>query len=136
MIISRSNRGSRYGPFLGQLAAEIDEDRQTLLELMRRLGVGVDHVKVIGGWAAEKVGRLKLNGRVLGYSPLSRVVEIEALTMAVRGKLALWTAMSQLAPTEPRLTAAELNHLAERARRQQDELAKHHRDAVREALGS
>lgn len=115
---------------------EIDEDRQTLLELMRRLEVGVDHVKVIVGWAAEKAGRLKLNGRVLGYSPLSRVVEIEALTMAVRGKLALWTAMSQLAPTEPRLAAAELNHLAERARRQQDELAKHHRDAVREALGS
>jgi hypothetical protein len=30
---------------------------------MRELDVGVDRAKVRGGWAAEKLGRLKLNGR-------------------------------------------------------------------------
>lgn len=28
--------------------------------------------EVLGGWAIEKFGRLKLNGRLLSYSPLSR----------------------------------------------------------------
>ena len=85
-----SNRGSPYGPFLDKLAGEIHEDRESLLEIMRSLQVGVDQVKVSAGWAAEKLGRLKLNGQLLGYSPLSRLVELEALTLGVTGKLGLW----------------------------------------------
>src|SRR5579884_4159682 len=78
-----ANRGSRYGAFLERLAEEIDEDRQTLLEVMDALDVGVDHLKIAGGWTAEKLGRFKLNGRLFGYSPLSRVIEVEALALGV-----------------------------------------------------
>ena len=35
--------------------------------------------KNAGAWALEKVGRLKLNGELTSYSPLSRVVELEGL---------------------------------------------------------
>jgi len=35
---------------------------------MRRLGVGRDQVKIALSWSAEKVGRLKPNGRLLSYS--------------------------------------------------------------------
>ena len=80
-----NNRKSAYGRFLEQLAAEIREDRETLLDIMRSLGVGIDRVKVSAAWAAEKLGRLKLNGRLLGYSPLSRLVgllELEASSVS------------------------------------------------------
>jgi hypothetical protein len=113
-----SNAGTDYGPFLEDLAVEIDEDRDSLLELMRALGVGVDRLKVIAGWTAEKAGRLKLNGRLLGYSPLSRVVELEGLTLGVHGKLCMWRALAELAPGEPRLPAGELKRLSARADRQ------------------
>src|SRR5437660_8222168 len=42
-----SNRGSSYGSFLVALAAEIDEDRDGLSEIMRALDISVDHAKVI-----------------------------------------------------------------------------------------
>jgi hypothetical protein len=32
-------------------------------------------VKIGAGWLAEKLGRLKLNGRLLEYSPLSHLIE-------------------------------------------------------------
>ena len=56
---------------------QIEEDVDALRDLMARLGVKPDRVKEAMGWTAEKLGRLKLNGQLLGYSPLSRLVELE-----------------------------------------------------------
>lgn len=130
-----SNEGSAYGEFLTGLAAEIDEDRDSLLALMRKLDVGVDRLKVLGGWAAEKAGRLKLNGRLLGYSPLSRVLELEGLTLGVRGKLGLWRALSEIQPSQPKLSGTELARLTERAQNQLDGLESHRLRAAAEAFG-
>jgi hypothetical protein len=129
-----SNRGTSYGPFLDDLAAEIREDRESLLETMRSLHVGVDRVKVTVAWAAEKLGRLKLNGQLRGYSPLSRLVELEALTLGVTGKLAMWRALDQLEPDRPELANATLQNLIGRAQRQLAGLEEQRRNAVAEAL--
>jgi hypothetical protein len=130
-----SNRGSDYGRSLDLLAADLDEDRNTLLEIMRTLGAPVDQLKVLGGWGAEKLGRFKLNGRLLGYSPLSRVVELEALALGVRGKLALWRALELLEPEWPELESFELPHLIARAERQLDEIESYRLRAAAEAFG-
>ena len=42
-----------------------------------------DRLKVAGAWAGEKAGRLKLNGHLTGYSPQSRVIELEGLVVGV-----------------------------------------------------
>lgn len=108
-----ANRSTTYGPELERLAREIDEDRATLLAIMDVLGVGVDRLKVAAGWGVEKLGRLKLNGRLYGYSPLSRVLELETLILGVRGKLALWRTLAHLAP--PALARFDLSDLCARA---------------------
>jgi hypothetical protein len=113
-----SNRGSELGDFLEGLALEIDRDRDSLIALMRALDIGIDRAKVLGGWAAEKIGRLKPNGKLLGYSPLSRLLELEGLTLGVRGKLALWLALNEIEAREPGLTSIDLADLAVRAERQ------------------
>lgn len=130
-----SNRGSDLGRFLADLAGEIDEDRDALLSVMSALGVGTDRIKVLGGWTAEKLGRLKLNGRLLSYSPLSRLVELEGLVLGVSGKLALWQALEVIQAGEPRLAKIDLPSLSQRAERQLDELERHRRASVPEALG-
>jgi hypothetical protein len=129
-----SNRGSPLGQFLAVLAQEIDEDRDALLALMGELQVGTDRIKVLGGWAAEKVGRLKPNGRLFSYSPLSRLLEVEGLTLGVRGKLALWQALELIQASEPALAKADLASLAERAERQMSELEQHRRAIAIETL--
>ncbi len=131
---ARSNRGTVYGDFLAQLVGEIEEDRASLLEIMRSLEVRRDELKVVAGWAAEKAGRLKLNGRLLGYSPYSRVVELEVLLLGVRGKLALWQALAQIEAAEPRLDGKALRKLATRAERQLELIESNRRRAAADAF--
>ena len=61
-----------------RLVDEFAEDRETLLEFMDLIDAGQDRLKVAGGWITEKLGRLKLNGQLIGYSPLSRFIELDA----------------------------------------------------------
>jgi hypothetical protein len=132
----KSNRGSELGRFLANLVMEIDSDRRKLEGVMQDLGIGRDHAKVAGAWVLEKVGRFKLNGQLRGYSPLSRLVELEGLALGVTGKLALWKALRQLADQEPALDADTLNRLVERAEEHQRGLEEHRLAAAREALGT
>jgi len=130
-----SNRGSeRFGAATQQLAGEIEEDRRSLLALMSSLGVGTDRVKVAAGWGAEKVGRLKPNGRLVSYSPLSRLVELEALTIGVAGKLAMWESLREVLGEDPRLAEIDLERLAARARGQLETLEALRLAAAGEAL--
>jgi hypothetical protein len=129
-----SNRGSDYGPFLERLAGEIEQDRDTLLNVMRALDARVDRIKVFAAWSGEKIGRLKLNGRLIGYSPLSRVVELEGLALGVSGKLALWRSLRVLAEHEPRLAKFEFEGLIARGERQRDELEEQRLRAARETF--
>ncbi len=130
----RSNEGTELGAHLATLAREIEEDRDELLAIMGRLGIGTDRVKVAAGWAAEKAGRLKLNGRITSHSPLSRLVEVEALLMGVHAKLAGWRALRQLTDAEPRLDAEQLDRLSSRAERQIEELTARHRAIAGQVL--
>jgi hypothetical protein len=85
------------------------------------------------GWSLEKVGRLKLNGSLRGYSPLSRLVELEGLWTGVEGKRSLWRALLSL-PDDPRLDKAKLADLESRARAQLDRIDEHRNTAAVEAF--
>lgn len=113
-----AHQGSAIGDDLTRLATEIAEDRGALLSMMTALGIPVRHYKTLAAWAAEKVGRLKLNGQVRGRSPLSSVVELEALRLAVEGKAAGWRTLRELAEHDGRLDAGRLDGLLARARQQ------------------
>jgi hypothetical protein len=127
-----ANRGTPFEPVLTTLAEEIDEDRAALRDIMRALEVGEDPVKKIGAFVLEKVGRLKLNGSLFSYSPLSRLVEFEGLALGVTGKLALWRALQQV--DDPRLAEFDLPALEARASAQQDAIEEQRREAARIAL--
>ncbi len=130
-----ANQGTELGRFLASLVSDIDSDRRALEGIMDDLGISRDRAKVAGGWAIEKLGRLKLNGQLRGYSPLSRLVELEGLALGVTGKLAVWKALRLLADGEPALDAAALDKLVERAEEQQRGLEEQRLAAAREALG-
>lgn len=111
---SASNRDeTEFGAPLERLRAEIEADRATLEAVMEARGVSRDRLKPVGAWIAEKLGRLKTNGQLRGYSPLSRVLELEGLTLGVTGKLRLWTLLGER--DDPRLEGFDFGALAERA---------------------
>jgi hypothetical protein len=116
---AKNNRDdSEFGPALTRLAAEIDEDREALRSIMARLDVDPDRIKTTLFWAAEKAGRLKPNGQLTGYSPLSRLVELEGLLTGINGKASLWRSLLEIAPQEPRLDADRIGRLLGRAEEQ------------------
>jgi hypothetical protein len=113
-----ANEGTDYGQPLARLADEIEADRDALQAMMADLGFGPDRAKNLGAWTGEKLGRLKLNGQVKGYSPLSRVLELEALAAGIVAKRSLWRILLEVAAEEPRLDADRLRRLIDRAEEQ------------------
>lgn len=130
----RNNPRSTLGSFLEQLVRELEEDRATLEELVTGLGLRVDRLKVAAGFFAEKIGRLKLNGRLLQYSDLSRLEELEGLCAGVDLKLNLWRTLRYIQGVDSRIASLDLDALSDRARAQREGLEGHREAAVRQAL--
>ena len=128
------NKGNEYGEALAPIVDEIAADKKTLESIMDDLGFGSDTIKDAGAWALEKVGRLKMNGQITGYSPLSRVVELEGLMTGITGKIGLWAALLQIAPDEPRLDAARLERLRARGESQRATVEALRERAARDAF--
>jgi hypothetical protein len=121
-----------FGPPLAEICAEVEADRETLVGLMGHLGIRRDPLKPAAGWVAEKLGRLKPNGQITGYSPLSRQVELEMLLIGITGKHQMWKA---LAHTQgPRVGEFDFGELAERAERQRTVVGELHLKAASLAL--
>jgi hypothetical protein len=134
--LARRMADSQGDPDLVRIADEIEADRATLRDVMSAVGVSPPRLKVALGWVGEKAGRLKLNDRFFGRSPLSSVIELESLIAGVSGKLQLWRALATIAPGDGRLARFEFEQLASRAEDQRRRLEDLHRKAVRDALGS
>ncbi|WP_030256127.1 hypothetical protein [Streptomyces violens] len=111
----RSPVDAAAGETLKVLAADIMADRAALLRIMKDLGIRARGYKAGAGWAAEKIGRLKSNRRLLSRSPLSSLLELEVLRLGVEGKAAGWRTLRELAETDDRLDAPRLDSLLKRA---------------------
>lgn len=129
-----SNRGDpEFGEPLARVCGEIEEDRETLSRLMERLGVERRPLKPALAVLGERLGRLKLNGQLRGYSPLSRVLELEVLASGIGGKMQLWNGLEQ--SFGERLDGFDFHALAERADRQGQRVEDLHLAATKRALG-
>jgi hypothetical protein len=129
-----SNRGTEYGDALAELAEEINEDRHALQGLMKRFGARGDAIKLVAAVGAERLGRFKLNGELLRYSPLSRLEELELLSVGVAGKLGLWRNLRDTIGDDPRTREVDLDELIERATSQRRRLDGLRKRAAAEAL--
>lgn len=120
--IADVHKDEAYGPPLSAFAQEVAEDREALRRMMTDLGFSVPQAKSTLAWVAERAGRLKPNGRLVGRSPLSAVVELEAMRAGVETKAACWRTLRAIAEHDDRLSDAELRGLVDRAEDQAERL--------------
>jgi hypothetical protein len=124
--------------FLAETAANvcraIEDDVQTLDEILHRLGCRPSQWKVFVARAAECVGRLKPNGRMRGYSPLSRLVELELLVAGILTKESLWRTLSVVQQGRSELAGFDFDDLQQRAMEQRMALESHQAATVEAAL--
>ena len=129
-----SNDDNEYGEFLATLVNEIEDDRESLEQIMDKLGIPRDPVKQKAAWFLEKAGRLKLNGQLTGYSPLSRLLEFEGLAIAIDAKKALWLSLREVLSMDERVPAGLLDSLSARAEAQREETEMYRIKAAQAAL--
>jgi hypothetical protein len=132
--LRRNEDETAVGPRLGDILAEILQDRETLENVMAQLDISPSELKNTAAWIGEKFTRLKLNGRVMTRSPLSRIVELEGLIGGVAAKRSLWESLQALEARE-NLSSVDLESLIERADHQIERLRKLHREVAEQTFG-
>lgn len=117
-----SNTGNEFGDYLDDFVPALENDIDQLDAVFDQCGVSTDHIKLGAARLGAELGRLKLNGRVTDYSPLSRVIEFEALTVGVLAKGKLWKTIAALPSDHPAASAVDATKLVHRAETQAREL--------------
>ncbi|MDX6354212.1 MAG: hypothetical protein QOF98_1115 [Streptomyces sp.] len=131
---AREHADTADGPELERLATEIAMDLHALRRVMSDSDIRIRRYKWYAAWTAERIGRLKPNGRVLRRAELSTVVELEALLLGVEAKATAWQTLSRIAEHDSRLDRTRLTELYERARRQADSFRALHAAATPDAF--
>jgi hypothetical protein len=131
-----NNQGTELGRAMVALHHDISEDRDTLQSLLGQLELDRHAVKEAAGWMLEKVSRLRLNPALTGSAELTRLMETEALSLGIEGKLAMWLALKEAAATNPRLAGTDYDRLIERARSQRGALEPHRLAAAAAAFST
>jgi hypothetical protein len=132
-----NNKGTELGSVMAAVHTDIAQDREALEELMRHLEVERHPVKEAAGWVLEKLSRLRLNPALTGGAELTLLLETEALSLGIEGKLAMWLALKEAATGgDAGLAGNDFDRLIERARGQRRALEPHRIAAALESFST
>jgi hypothetical protein len=110
----------------------ISEDRRTLQALMAQTGIAQSAVRQTTAWIAERLAETKAAFDDRANGSLRRLEFLEALSLGMEGKRALWTALRAAAQVRgPDLDYAPL---IERAERQGDDVEEQRLRTAAQAL--
>lgn len=126
--------GTPLGATMTRIAADVEQDRDSLIDLMKALGVSRNPVKQATTWLVEIASRLKFRGATSGEPDLGLFMALETLTLGVEGKLALWHALQEIEGQHSALVPTQLGDLIARARSQHETLERERLTAARRVL--
>ena len=132
--IAKQNSGNEFGREMSQIARAIEEDQAALERIMQRVGTRTRRWRQAGAVLGERVSRLKPNGKLFSYSPLSRLVELEGMIIGVTGKLELWRSLLETRSDDSRFDVTALERLRGRAEEQRRQLECLHARAAKQAF--
>ena len=131
--IAERNTGE-IGQTFKDLIPDLEDDERTLQSIIAAMDFPTSGMKQKLADVVEKVGRLKLNGQILGYSLLSKMEELEVMSLGIEGKAKLWSALATVAERRPQLAKFDFETLGVQARLQHDRVDALRLEAAREAL--
>jgi hypothetical protein len=121
--IEEMSEGTPLGELMSRLAPQIEDDRQTLTDLMERMDISRNPVKQATSWVAEKAARVKFAGATPGGdAELGTFMALETLTLGVEGKASMWRVLQGLKADYPVLADTDLDALLDGATVQHDQL--------------
>lgn len=133
--VAHNNGASAWHDRLARLAHDVAEDEVTLSKVREHFGFHGGRAKRLFAQVGERAARAKPNGRLLTYSPLSRVLEAEALASGITAKRQLWVSLNEAGGFLREPAPFDFGSLVERADAQLELVCAFHLDAAREAFG-
>ena len=130
----RDRNSGPVGQAFAELVPDLESDERTLRQIIEAMQFQSSGAKQMLGDLVEKVGRLKLNGQILGYSLLSKMEELEAMALGIEGKYKMWTALKSIVEERPQLAKFDFEQLEAQARLQHDRVEQLRLEAARDAL--
>jgi hypothetical protein len=113
--LERAHAGTPIARALSELRAEIEADRETLESLMMRLHVTESRPRKATAWHAERLAWLKLRLDDSGHGAFRLFESLEAVSLGIEGKLALWHTLAAVAPVVPDVSGLDYETLMRRA---------------------
>ncbi|HEY2067063.1 MAG TPA: hypothetical protein VGG84_13995 [Gemmatimonadaceae bacterium] len=113
--LEKAHAGTAVARDLSELRAEIEADRQTLESFMKRLGVAESGPRKATAWLAERLAWLKLRLDDSGQGAFRLFESLEAVSLGIEGKLALWRTLATVAPAAPEVRGLDYETLMLRA---------------------
>jgi hypothetical protein len=129
-----ANAGTPRGRFFIELRQEIEQD-QAALHIYWNSSISKKSrcAKQRHGFS-KKFARAKLSMEDPTGDKLARLEKLEALTLGIEGKRALWRSLNVIADPAPALQAMDLTSLEQRAAEQRQRVEAFRLDAAREAF--
>jgi hypothetical protein len=90
----RLQQGAEGEHALAAVRAEVQEDQETLQNLLGDIGGKESRVRKAAAWLTEKLGQAKLRLDDPGGGELRMLEALEALALGIQGKAALWRALA------------------------------------------
>lgn len=113
-LIERA-RTPQDATFYSDIRTEVEADRSTLADLIKRVGGTPSMIREAGGWLGAKFTNLKLKLGDTTGGDLERLEALEALVVGIHGKSRLWRALAAAAPGLPELQSVDFAELERRA---------------------
>jgi len=132
--LETAHAGTEIGRFAAEILAEVAADRRELEALMERVGVSRTRTRKAAAWLAAKVTELKLRLEDRSGGALHLLESLEALSLGIEGKRALWQALATAADDSPMLQVADYGRLMRRAEEQRRRVEEKRLEAARRAL--
>ena len=109
--LREQDEGTPLAAFMTGLKPQIEADQAVLKQLIDRIGEPKNPIKQAGGWVLEKLTRVRFDERVTRSADLSRLLELEMLSVGIEGKLCLWRALRALTGSRPELAELDIDAL-------------------------
>lgn len=121
---------------LRALRRDIEEDQQTLRDILAQIDSEEHKVKQAAAWLTEKLSRGKLALAARSHPALALLEGLESLALGLQGKSALWHALAEVATHDARLAAYPYGALDARAVLQHAAVERERLEAARAAFGA
>jgi uncharacterized coiled-coil protein SlyX len=132
--LEQAQVGTPLSSFFAELRAEVTQERQQLEALMARLQIDQSRTRKALGWLGEKMAVLKLQLDDEADGELALFEGLEAVTIGLEGKRALWETLAIVAEDVPELQGLDYTAVIQRAKEQHQRAEVVRRDAAKAAF--